>query len=156
MSSLARTANSESWRRTEKADGTERREHHRVVRKSSWQAEKIFVCMHFSLACREHSCILHMRTRFTAARERGSFRRTRVRIEFDFASSPISFPHNPDNKKIHRQAHALAARGRYFLYGVRRNVWNRRNHSCRRLWSRNLDPAVFAGVVVPANGVHDW
>src|SRR5579859_6512767 len=53
----------------------------------------------FSLACGDDSCILHLRTRFTAARERGSFRRTRVRIEFDICSRAVPFPRHPDHQK---------------------------------------------------------
>src|SRR5215469_2583232 len=78
--------------------------------------EKILPLMHFSLACRDGSCILHLRTRFTAARERGSFRRTRVRIEFVIASSAIPFPGNPNNQKKSCKTDALASCCGHFLH----------------------------------------
>src|SRR6266481_4262223 len=49
--------------------------------------------------------------RSTQRRERVSFRRTRVQIEFYIASRPATFPRNPNNEKKSCQAYALAACG---------------------------------------------
>src|SRR5215472_3191676 len=87
-------------------------------------------------------------------RERRSFRRTRVRIEFDIASRTVSHPRSLNNKKVY-QTDALASRGSDILYGVRRHVWDRRNHSWRGVWPRDPDPAVSAARLEPADNVHD-
>src|SRR5207248_7420481 len=41
------------------------------------------------------------------------------------------------------------------LYGVRRHLRHGRDHSRGRVQPRNTDPAIPAGAVVPADGVHD-
>ena len=88
-------------------------------------------------------------------RERCSLRRTRVRIEFNIASGRVPFPRSPNNKKVHRQTHALASRGSDILYGVRRHLRDGRNHSWRGVWPRDPDPTVATRVLEPADGVHD-
>src|SRR6516164_3881437 len=117
------------------------------------RASKNLGRMHFSLACGEDSCILQLRTASAWRRERCSIRRTRVRIEF--ASGRVPFPLSPNNKKVHRQTHALASRGSDILYGVWRYLWHRRNHSWRGVWPRDPNSAVSTRVLEPANGVHD-
>ena len=122
----------------------------RLARQKKYSLE-----MHFLVACRSESCILRMRTRFTAARERGSLRRTRVKIEFFIASCPDSFPCNFNSEKKSRQAHAVAACGCHVFHGVWRHVWDGRDCSRGGLRARDFDFAVPAGAVVLADGVHD-
>src|SRR6266853_1827766 len=88
-------------------------------------------------------------------RERVSFRRTRVKIEFYIASRPATFPRNPNSEKKSHQAYALAACGRHLLHGVRRHVWHGRDHSRRGLRPRDFNFVFPASAVVPADSVHD-
>src|SRR6267143_5412366 len=88
-------------------------------------------------------------------RERVSFRRTRVKIEFYIASRPATVPRNPNSEKKSRQTYALAASGCHLLHGVWRHVRHGRDHSWRGLRPRDSNFAVPAGAVVPADGVHD-
>src|SRR4029077_6645311 len=131
-------------------------------------AAKTFAEAHFSLACGDDSCILRMRTRaifkVTAKRsiveataersrqrrKRVSLRRTRVKIEFYIGSHPATFPRNSNSEKKNRQTYAVAACGRDILHGVWRHIRHGRNYSRSGVRARNIDPAVFAGAVVPA------
>src|SRR2546427_5464439 len=88
-------------------------------------------------------------------RERVSFRRTRVKIEFYIASRPATFPCNPNSEKKSHQAYALAACGCHLLHGVRGHLWHGRDHSRRGLRPRDFNFVVPASAVVPADSVHD-
>ena len=88
-------------------------------------------------------------------RKRDSLRRTRVKIEFDICSRALPLPRYPGHQKESCKTDALASRCGHFFHGVGRNVRHRRNHSWRRLRTRNLDSAPPARVVEPANRVHD-
>src|SRR6266481_1962143 len=121
--------------------------------------------MHFLLVCRGDSCILRMRTRtiFRVTAEqskqwqkRVSFRRTRVQIEFYIGSRPATFPRNSNSEKENHQTYAVAACGHDIFHGIWRHIWDGRNYSWSRVRARDIDPAVSAGAVVLADGVHDW
>src|SRR5260370_17589403 len=121
--------------------------------------------MYFLLACRGDSCILRMRTRtiFRVTAEqskqrqkRVSLRRTRGQIDFYIGSHPATFPHNSNSEKENHQTYAVAPCGRDILHGIWRHIWDGRNYSWSRVRARDIDPAVSAGAVVLAAGVHDW
>src|ERR1700730_9204525 len=75
-------------------------------------------------------------------RERRSFRRTRVKIEFFIPSCPPAFPFHLHSEKKSCQTNALAPCSCHVLHGVWRNIRHRGDHSRRRLWPRNSDSAV--------------
>src|SRR6267143_229693 len=88
-------------------------------------------------------------------RERVSFRRTRVKIEFYIASHPATFPRNPNSEKKSHQAYALAACGCHLLHGVRGHLWHGRDHSRSGLRPRDFNFVFPASAVVPADSIHD-
>src|ERR1700730_2369132 len=78
------------------------------------------------------------------------------KIEHYIPSSTNSLPGSAFNKKESRENDALAACCRNVLHGVRGHLWDGSDHLWGRLWARNSGFAVSTGLVVLANGVHDW
>jgi len=96
-----------------------------------------------------------MRTRLTAARERVSLRRTRVKIEFFIPSCPDSLHRNFNSEKKGRKANALAACSSDVFHGVGRDVWDGGDRSWSGVRAWDFDFVVLAGAVVPSDRVHD-
>src|SRR6267143_5989410 len=88
-------------------------------------------------------------------RERGSFRTTRVKIEFFIPSGPAACQRYLHNQKKNRQIDPLAACCCDILHGVRWHVRDGRNYSRRGIRARDPDFVLPASAVVFADSVHD-
>ena len=50
----------------------------------------------------------------------------------------------------------MAAGRRDLLYGLGRNLWDRRHRAWRRIWQSDSHPAIDPASLEPADRVHDW
>src|SRR5437899_11833309 len=76
------------------------------------------------------------------------------KIEHFIPASPNSFPSNSHLQKESRKTDALAFGCRHVFHGVWRNLRHRGDYFRRRLRPRDSSPAVSAGAVVLADGLH--